>query len=130
MTVYEQHAVFDKGYDFPSFHAAIDAGESGLTLLTVGTHHVYLYYMPIQGTDWYMVTSMSYETVNNQIVYLSQFMAGVGAGIDLFSLFHNLWIGRITAHIFAPCGESVCGVGHIGDECTGGPRKRAVVGQE
>ncbi|MCI7383972.1 MAG: ATP-binding protein [Hungatella hathewayi] len=81
LTVYEQHAVFDKGYDFPSFHAAIDAGESGLTLLTVGTHHVYLYYMPIQGTDWYMVTSMSYETVNNQIVYLSQFMAGVGAGI-------------------------------------------------
>ncbi|MBU9743018.1 response regulator [Lachnospiraceae bacterium ASD3451] len=80
-TIYEQQATFDKGYDFQSFRAAIDADESGLTLLSVGTHHVYLYYMPIQGTNWYMVTSMAYETVNDQIVYLSQFMALVGVGI-------------------------------------------------
>ncbi len=82
-TVYEQQAEFDKGYDYQSFRAAIDAGESGMTLLTVGPHHVYLYYMPISGTDWYMVTSMAYETVNDQIVYLSQFMAVIGVGIFL-----------------------------------------------
>lgn len=81
LTVYEHQAKFDQGYDFQSFRAAIDGGESGLTLLTMGTHHVYLYYMPIQGTDWYMVTSMAFETVNDQIVYLSQFMAAVGMGI-------------------------------------------------
>ena len=80
-TVYEQQASFDEGYDFETFRAAIEAGESGLTLLSVGAHHVYLYYMPIQGTNWYMVTSMAYETVNAQIVYLSQFMAAVGVGI-------------------------------------------------
>lgn len=80
-TVYEQQASFDKGYGFDAFRAAIEAGESGLTLLSVGTHHVYLYYVPIQGTDWYMVTSMAYETVNTQIVYLSQFMVAVGVGI-------------------------------------------------
>lgn len=85
-TIYEQQASFDKGYDFQSFRAAIDAGESGLTLLTVGTHHVYLYYVPIQGTDWYMVTSMAYETVNDQIVYLSGFMAAVGVGIFIIVL--------------------------------------------
>ena len=76
-TVYEQKADFDEGYDFQSFRADIDADKSGLTLLTVGSHHVYLYYMPIQGTDWYM----AYETVNDKIVYLSQFMAAVSVGI-------------------------------------------------
>ena len=80
-TIYEQQASFDEGYDYQSFRAAIGAGESGLTLLTVGTHHVYLYYLPIRGTNWYMVTSMAYETVNDQIVFLSQFMVLVGVGI-------------------------------------------------
>lgn len=85
-TVYEQQAHFDEGYDFRTFHAAIEAGESGMTLLTVGTHHVYLYFMPIQGTDWYMITSMAYETVNDQIVYLSKFMAFAGVGIFVIVL--------------------------------------------
>lgn len=83
LSVYKQQASFDEGYDFQSFHDAIAEDESGMTLLTVGTQHVYLYYMPIQGTDWYMITSMAYETVNRQIVYLSQFMILVGVGIFL-----------------------------------------------
>lgn len=85
-TIYEQQASFDKGYDFASFRGAIGAGESGMTLLSIGSHHVYLYYMPIPGTNWYVVTSMAYETVNDQIVYLSQFMAAVGVGIFLIIL--------------------------------------------
>lgn len=48
-TIYEQQADFDEGYDYESFRAAIAAGKSGLTLMTVGGHHVYLYYVPIQG---------------------------------------------------------------------------------
>ena len=80
-TIYEQKASFDKGYDYQSFRAALAAGESGLTLMTVGGNHVYLYYVPIRGTDWYMITSMAYETVNNQIVYLSQFMAAMSVAI-------------------------------------------------
>lgn len=85
-TIYEQKAKFDEGYDYSSFRAAIEAGESGMTLLSIGSHHVYLYYMPIPGTNWYLVTSMAYETVNNQIVYLSQFMVAVGVGIFLIVL--------------------------------------------
>ena len=80
-TIYEQQAGFDEGYDYESFRAAIAAGKSGLTLMTVGGQHVYLYYVPIQGTDWYMITSMAYETVNDQIVYLSQFMVALSVGI-------------------------------------------------
>lgn len=80
-TIYEQQASFDPGYDYPSFRTALDAGESGMTLMTVGGEHVYLYYVPIRGTDWYMITSMAYETVNDQIVYLSRFMVAVSVSI-------------------------------------------------
>lgn len=85
-SIYEQQAVFDKDYDLESFRAAIDAGERGMSLLTVGNHHEYLYYVPIEGTDWYLVTSMAYETVNNQIGYLSRFMITVCVGIFLIIL--------------------------------------------
>lgn len=80
-SIYEQQAKFDEGYDLKSFRSAIEAGESGITLLSVGDHHEYLYYVPVHGTDWYMVTSMAYETVNDQIVYLSRFIVIVGVGI-------------------------------------------------
>ena len=85
-TIYEQKASFDQGYDLGSLHTAIEAGESGMTLLTVGTHHQYLYYVPIEGTDWYLITSMAYETVNDQILYLSRFMVVLGVGIFLIIL--------------------------------------------
>ncbi|PNV62891.1 hybrid sensor histidine kinase/response regulator [Clostridium sp. chh4-2] len=85
-SIYEQQAVFDKDYDLKSFRAAIDAGQSGMTLLTVGNHHEYLYYVPIEETDWYLVTSMAYEMVNKQIAYLSKFMITVCVGIFLVIL--------------------------------------------
>jgi len=85
-TIYEQQARFDEGYGLAAFRAAVDEGECGMTLLTVGLHHEYLYYVPVQGTDWYMVTSMAYEMVNNQISYLSQFMVKVCVGIFLVIL--------------------------------------------
>lgn len=80
-TIYEQKAAFDEGYDLESFYTAVYAGESGMTLLCVGGSHEYLYYMPLPGTDWYVVTSMAYQTVNDQISYLSHLMLLVGVGI-------------------------------------------------
>ena len=80
-SIYEQEAHFDEGYDFPSFRAAIAAGRSGMALLSVGTHHEYLYYMPIPGTNWYIMTSMAFQTVNNQISHLSQFIIFICVGI-------------------------------------------------
>ena len=116
-TIYEQQASFDEGYDYQSFRAAIGAGESGLTLLTVGTHHVYLYYLPIRGTNWYMVTSMAYETVNDQIVFLSQFMVLVGVGIfcivivTVLTVFLLLRRNEKRSKIGrASCRERVCGM--------------------
>ncbi len=97
-TIFGQQAVFDDGYDLASFRAAIAAGERGMTLLTVGGSHEYLYYVPIQGTDWYMVTSMAYETVNDQISYLTQFMVTVGVGIFLIILITVLTFFLLLRH--------------------------------
>ena len=83
---YEQQASFDEGYNLQSFRAAIAAGESGMTLLNVGTHHEYLYYMLIPGTNWYMLASMAFETANSQILHLSQLLILVGVGIFLVVL--------------------------------------------
>lgn len=85
-TIYENGATFDEGYDLESLRSAVDAGERGMTLLTVGGRHEYLYYVPIEGTNWYMATSMAYEMVNKQISYLSHFMVTVGVGIFLIIL--------------------------------------------
>ncbi len=97
-TIYEQQAVFGEGYDLESFRGAIEAGKSGMTLLTVGTHHEYLYYVPVQGTDWYMVTSMAYEMVNNQISYLSRFMITVCVGIFFIILVTVLTFFLLLRH--------------------------------
>lgn len=80
-TIYEQEASFDEGYSLQSFRSAIAGGENGMTLLTVGSHHEYLYYMPIPGTNWYIMTGMAFQTVNDQISHLSQFLILVGVGI-------------------------------------------------
>ncbi len=85
-TIYEQKADFDDGYDLSSFRSSIAAGKDGMTLLTVGAHHEYLYFVPLQGTDWYVITSMAYNMVNNQILYLSHFMFTVCVGIFLIIL--------------------------------------------
>ncbi len=83
-TIYEQQAVFDEGYGLASLRAEVNDGGYGIALLTVGSHHEYIYYVPVQGTDWYIVTSMAYGTVNSQISHLSRLMIVVGVGI--FSL--------------------------------------------
>ncbi|MCH1942003.1 ATP-binding protein [Holdemania massiliensis] len=80
-TIYQQQARFDKGYDMEGLLQAIDQRESGMTLLSLGSHHDYLYYVPLSGTNWYMMTSMAYDTVNNQISYLSRLIIVVGIGI-------------------------------------------------
>lgn len=85
-SIFEEKAVFDRGYDLESFRSAIRNGESGMTLLTVGTHHEYLYYVPVQGTDWYLTTSMAYETVNHQIKHLSSLLIFMAITIMLVVL--------------------------------------------
>lgn len=80
-TIYQQQARFDKGYDMEGLLQAIDQRESGMTLLSLDSHHDYLYYVPLSGTNWYMMTSMAYDTVNNQISYLSRLIIVVGIGI-------------------------------------------------
>ena len=75
-----KQAKFDDGYSLEQMREKIAQGESGMVSLSMGQRHEYFYFAPIPDTDWYMCTSMSYDTVNTQVASLSHLlmtMAGV-----------------------------------------------------
>lgn len=80
-SIFDRQAAFDPGYDLKTLQADIARGVSGICSLTLGARREYLYYAPVPGTAWYMLTSMAYETVNSQVSHLSQFMVIVAAAI-------------------------------------------------
>lgn len=52
-----------------------------MVLLTASTRYGYLYYVPVFETNWYVVTSMAYGTINDKILCLSRSMILAGLGI-------------------------------------------------
>lgn len=81
-----QRATFDRSYSLELLQEEIACGKSGMVSLTVDDRHEYLYYTPIQHTDWYMLTSMSYHTVNSQVTTLSYFMLFLAAMVIMLIL--------------------------------------------
>ena len=49
--------------------------------LKIGKRHEYIYFSPIQDTDWYLCTSMSYDTVNSQVSSLSHFLLTMAVAV-------------------------------------------------
>ena len=80
-SIFKQQAVFDAGYELTSLQSQIENGQSGMLSLRLGDEHEYLYYAPIPDTEWYMMTSMAYETVKSQVSRLSLLMLFAAAGI-------------------------------------------------
>ncbi len=56
----------------------VSNGKTGMVSLTINGNEEYVYYSPIQGTEWYMCTNMSYDIVNSQVFSLSSFMIKAG----------------------------------------------------
>lgn len=50
----------------------------------IGERHEYLYYEPLSDTDWYLCTSMTYDTVHSQVSNLSRFMVTIAAAVRSF----------------------------------------------
>lgn len=81
-----KQAKFDDGYSLEQMKGQIAQGESGMVSLRMGQRHEYFYFAPIPDTDWYMCTSMSYDTVNSQISSLSHFLMTLAGAIFAFIL--------------------------------------------
>lgn len=79
-------AVFDDGYSLETMKAAIEQGEDGMVSFQIGNRHEYLYYEPLPDTEWYLCTSMSYDTVHSQVSSLSQFMLAMVGAVLAFVL--------------------------------------------
>ena len=63
----EKYAVFLPGYSLEEVREDLKKGEAGLAAYSVEGQNQYMYYAPIQGTDWYLLTIIPYEVVNSII---------------------------------------------------------------
>ena len=94
------NAVFDDGYSLEELRARIAAGETGMAALTLSGEHEYLYYAPIEGTDWTMYVAMPSGGLDAQISALSSFMSRaavlVVCGIALILLVFALLYIRVV----------------------------------
>lgn len=57
----EKYAVFLPGYSLEEVREDLKKGEAGLAAYSVEGQNQYMYYAPIQGTDWYLLTIIPYE---------------------------------------------------------------------
>lgn len=67
----EQYAKFDTGYSLGKIKNDFKSGNSGLSAFTIGNENRYIYYTPIQDTDWYMLTAIPYEVVDSTVSALT-----------------------------------------------------------
>lgn len=64
----------------------LKSGESGLVAYTLEGQKEYLYYAPIEGTDWYLLTTVPYEVVNSTIDELIGSLRRDAIGMMVFIL--------------------------------------------
>lgn len=85
----ETQAVIDEGYSLEEMQEQIAAGEPGMLALSMEGEHEYVYYAPIQDTNWVMCVSMRSGGIDEKIEGLSSYL-----------LRSTLWVvGLITAAV-------------------------------
>lgn len=63
----QKYAEFVPGYSLDRIREDLENGESGIAAYTIDGQKQYMYYAPIGGTGWYLLTIISYEVVNATI---------------------------------------------------------------
>lgn len=86
LSTLSSYAECDRGYCLEELKGRIARGESAMISLRLGERHEYYYFSPLADTDWYICTSMSYETVNSQVSSFSQFMLAMGGIVMILVL--------------------------------------------
>ncbi len=67
LSAMDRRAIYDEGYSHASLIESMDAGEQLFTSYTVDDTRYFTCLMPVDGTDWYVKTSISYEAVGNGV---------------------------------------------------------------
>ncbi len=94
----QYEASIDEDYSLGGLLSLVSSGQSGMISYQMGEKREYLYFSPIPQSNWYMFTSMSYDTVNGQVAHLSMLMVFLASSIFVlllavvlaFSLWHHV----------------------------------------
>ena len=65
-------ADFQEGYSLDKLKQDIKEGKSGITAYYISNSLYYMYYAPVEGMDWYLTTTIHYETISKYIERLSK----------------------------------------------------------
>lgn len=95
----EKYATFLPGYSLEEVSGDLRNNEAGLAAYTVDGQKQYMYYAPIRGTDWYLLTIIPYEVVNSiisdligslnrNVVVMMIIILGLLSGLFLFFYLH------------------------------------------
>lgn len=68
------HAAFDKGYGGDALRRQFAGGVRGMAAFTLDGVHQYLYFTPLEGTDWNMCITMPYGNLDAHISGLGRYM--------------------------------------------------------
>ena len=69
-----KEAIFGDGFSIEKLKSDIDSGKSGVASYYLEDILHYTYYAPIEGTDWYMKTTIHYDLVSSKIDTVRQTM--------------------------------------------------------
>ena len=67
LTYMENNVDFDEDYSLECIKKNLDKGDSGFTSFMSSGRHDYLYYRPIEGTDWYLAIFISENIIDDRI---------------------------------------------------------------
>lgn len=67
LSAMDRRAVYDKGYSHEALIESMETGEQLFTSYTVDGARYFTCLMPVDGTDWYVKASISYDAVGNGV---------------------------------------------------------------
>ena len=89
----EEGVEFDDGYSMHEIRQKLETGEAGFTSFVKQGQHDYLYYTPIEQTDWYLAIFISENIVDEQL-------ENVGDSFVSVSLIQIIVIVAVMAAVF------------------------------
>lgn len=70
-TKMERYADFTEGFSLEGMKGDLEKGFEGLTLFSISNNQQCMYYRPVEGTDWYIITEVPYDVINNIVSNLT-----------------------------------------------------------
>lgn len=66
-TQLDKYAVFDEGYSVSKIKSDFSSDKSDIVCYEMDGKQHYIYYVPVPDTDWFMLTTISYSVVNENV---------------------------------------------------------------